>query len=273
IVVANSGTNNIGVLLGYVNGTFFNEITYSTGNNSNPVSVAIGDLNKDGRLDITVCNILTENIGVFLGYANEGFVSIAAYRIGESSEPEGIAVGDFNNDTHLDVVVADRGKNEMIILYGSGYGTFLSQANYSTGGNSYPNSVAVGDFNQDHQLDVAIINSGPNSIGIFLGNWNGTFSSITTYFIKDFSSLRSLTIGLFDNDTALDLAVANYGANNIAILLGYGNGSFASPIFFTSGFGSHPSALTFGYSNIHNTTDIFVCNSGYSTIDVLSKTC
>ncbi|CAF4490488.1 unnamed protein product [Rotaria sp. Silwood2] len=273
IAIANYGSGSVGILIGHINGTFFNQITHATGDNSNPDGVAVGDFNNDGRLDIAYSDPLKDNIGVFLGYASGSLLATEAYQIGKSSEPVSIAVGDFNKDTLLDVAIADQGTNELIILYGSGYGTFTSQANYSTGNNSYPNSVAVGDFNQDHQLDIAIINSGTNSIGIFLGNWNGTFSSLTTYLIKDFSSLRSLTIGLFDNDTALDLAVANYGTNNIAILLGYGNGSFASPMFFTTGFGAHPAAMAFGDLNIHNTTDIFVCNSGYSTIDVLSKTC
>ncbi|CAF3251064.1 unnamed protein product [Rotaria sp. Silwood2] len=255
IAIANYGSGSVGILIGHINGTFFNQITYATGDNSKPQGVAVGDFNNDGRLDIAYSDPLEDNIGVFLGYARGSLIATKAYQIGESSKPVSIAVGNFNKDTLLDVAIADQGTNELIILYGSGYGTFTSQENYSTGNNSYPNSVAVGDFNQDHQLDIAIINSGTNSIGIFLGNWNGTFSS------------------LFDNDTALDLAVANYGTNNIAILLGYGNGSFASPMFFTTGFGAHPAAMAVGDLNIHYTTDIFVCNSGYSTIDVFSKTC
>ena len=166
-----------------------------------------------------------------------------------------------------------RKANEVIILYGSGYGTFSSQASYSTGDSSYPSWVAVGDFNQDHQLDIAVVNFGTNNIGVLLGHGNGTFSSPMTYSTGDMSSPLSLAVGNFDNDTHLDIAVAIFGSNTVGLLLGYGNGSFASPLFFTPGFGSHPYAVAFGDLNKDNSVDIVICNNGYSTIEILSKIC
>ncbi|CAF3474828.1 unnamed protein product, partial [Rotaria socialis] len=73
IVVANNGGNNIGILLGYGNGTFRKQITFPTGNNSTPNWVAIGDLNNDGRLDLAVANYLGNNVGILLGYGNGSF--------------------------------------------------------------------------------------------------------------------------------------------------------------------------------------------------------
>jgi hypothetical protein len=273
IAVAHSQSGNVGILLGHVNGTFFNEITYATGDQSQPVSVAVGDFNNDGRLDITFCDMWRDNIGVLLGYADESFISTEAYSIGYSSQPVSIAVGDFDNDTRLDVVVADRGTNELIILYGSGYGTFSGQSSYSTGNDSYPSSVAVGDFNQDHRLDIVVANSGTNNVGVFLGYGNGTFSNQTTYSTGDFSLPLSLAVGTFDNDTQLDIAVANSGISNVCLLRGYGNGSFMNPLCFPSGFGSSPSAVAFGDLNKDNLGDIVVCNNGYSTIEFLSNVC
>ncbi|CAF4403712.1 unnamed protein product, partial [Adineta steineri] len=67
IVVANSGTNNIIIFLNHGNGSFPNQITYSTGSDSEPYSVAVGDFNNDTRLDIVAANFWTNNIIVFLG--------------------------------------------------------------------------------------------------------------------------------------------------------------------------------------------------------------
>ena len=68
IIVANAGTNNVGVLLNIGNGTFIPQVTYSTGSFPNFVTVA--DINGDGRSDIIVANRNGNNVGVFLSNCN-----------------------------------------------------------------------------------------------------------------------------------------------------------------------------------------------------------
>jgi hypothetical protein len=63
--------------------------------------------------------------------------------------PRSVAIGDFNNDTWLDMVVADHIASSIVIYLGNIKGTFLRQSSYSTGSNSAPNMVAVGDFNHE----------------------------------------------------------------------------------------------------------------------------
>ena len=273
IITTNSNDDSLSILLGHVNDTFFNKITYTIGDNPYPRSAAVADFNNDGRLDIAVSNMLSENIGVFLGYVKESFASATVHQIGSSSQPVSIAVGDFNNDIRLDVVVADRGTNEVAILYGSGYGTFSGQLTYSAGDGTYPSSVAVGDFYQDNQLDIAVVNSGTDDIGVRLGYGDGIFSSLTTYSTGTASSPLSLAVGHFDKDDQLDIAVANYSIGNVCLLFGYGNGSFASLLCFTSGFGSHPAAVAFGDMNGDGSVDVVVSDEGFSTIKILSKIC
>ena len=273
LVYADTDANNIGILLGHVNGTFFNEITHHTGNNSYPNSIGLGDFNNDGRLDIAVSNMLTNNIGIFLGYASEDFASTTARSIGNSSQPVSIAVADFNNDACLDVVVADRENNRIVIVQGSGYGTFLDQQAYSTGNGSSPNWVVVEDFNQDQYLDIAVVNSGTNNVGIFLGYGDGTFSELIPSSASNISSPVSLSAGYFNNDTYLDIAVASSGNNYVCILFGYGNGSFDNALCRTSGYDSRPSAVACGDVNGDTITDVVIANKGSSTIEILTKIC
>jgi hypothetical protein len=273
IAIANLGNNNFGVLLGCVNGTFFSQLTYLTGDGSQPQFIAVGDFNNDSRLDVVVANQATDNVAVFLGYASESFLSAPAYSTGFSSQPTSIAVGDFNNDTRLDIVVTNNGTDNVMVLFGSGYGTFVSQTTYSTGYSSYPCWVAVGDFNNDSRLDIVVANSGTNNVSIFLGNGTGTFLSQTKYSTGLGSQPYSVAVLDFDNDTRLDIAVANYGTNSVGVLLGYGNGSFANQLIFNTGFDSHPSALVVGDVNNDNLTDIVATNNGYGNVDILSKEC
>ena len=83
----------------------------------------------------------------------------------------------------------------------------------------------------------------------------------------------SLTVGHFNDDAYLDLAVANFGNNNVCLLFGYGNGSFEIPECHTSGYDSRPFAVTSGDVNGDNLTDVVIANKGYSTIEVLTKIC
>ena len=158
-------------------------------------------------------------------------------------------------------------------MFGSGYGTFISQTTYSTGNDSHPCSVAVNDLNNDGRLDIVVANSGTNTIGVFLGNGSFTFQTQMTYFTGVRSQPHAVAILDFDNDTRLDIAVANYGSSSVGVFLGYGNGSFANQLIFNTGFGSHPIALVVGDINNDNLTDIVATNNGYGNIDILMKTC
>jgi hypothetical protein len=273
IAVANSGTNSFSVLLGCVNGTFFSPLNYFIADGSQPSSIAVGDFNNDNRLDIIVANSGIDNVGVFLGCVSESFLSAPAYSTGLFSQPTSIAVGDFDNDTRLDVVVANNGTDNIMILFGSGYGTFVSDTSYSTGNDSYPCWVAVGDFNNDSRLDIVVANSGTNNVGIFLSNGIGTFSNQTTYSTGLDSQPYSVAVLDFDNDTRLDIAVASYGSNSVGVLFGYGNGNFTSELMFSTGFDSHPFAVVVGDVNNDNLTDIIATNDGYGNIDILFKEC
>jgi uncharacterized membrane protein len=273
IAIADSGSNSFSVLLGFVNGTFFSPLKYFIANGSQPNSITVGDFNNDSRLDIIVANSGIDNVGVFLGCVSEGFLSAPAYFTGPSSRPVSIAVGDFDNDTRLDVVVANNVTDNIMILFGSGYGTFNSHTSYSTGNGSYSCAVAVGDFNNDSRLDIVVANSGRNNVGIFLSNGAGIFSNQTTYSTGPDPQPYSVAVVDFDNDTVLDIAVANYGSNSLVVLFGDGNGTFPNQSIFNTGFDSHPFALVVGDVNNNNVTDVIATNNGYGNIDILSKEC
>ncbi|CAF4692465.1 unnamed protein product, partial [Rotaria socialis] len=85
---------------------------------------------------------------------------------------------------------------------------------------SEPRAVALGDVNNDHLLDIVAANSGTDSIGVFLSLSNGYFTDQQTYSTGHGSHPTSLVLTDFNNDTYLDVAVANYGTNNIGIFLG-----------------------------------------------------
>ncbi|CAF4742513.1 unnamed protein product, partial [Rotaria sp. Silwood2] len=94
-----------------------------------------------------------------------------------SSQPRSIAVGDFNNDDFIDIVVANSGSNTIGIFLSHDNGTFTDQNVYTTGFQSSPYSVVTNDFNNDNFIDIAVTNYRTNNVGIFFGHGNGTFST------------------------------------------------------------------------------------------------
>ena len=147
---------------------FANQMTYSTGPNSSPYSIATGDFNNDTRLDIVVANYHSDSISVFLGYGNGSFENQTTYSTGSNSSPYSVAVGDFNSDTILDIVVANYGTNHLDVLLGYGDGTFGNLTSWSLAYDDNPFFVVIDDFNSDNKLDFAVANEGSDSLKIFL---------------------------------------------------------------------------------------------------------
>ncbi len=156
IVVANYGTDNVGVLLGRKNGIFYSIITYPTRHCSAPYSVAFIDLNNDTYFDIVVSNSEMDSITILFGYDNGIFVIGLTYSTSARSNSYTVAISDFNNDNISDIAVANSGTNNIFLLYGYGNATFGNEASYTLGYGCHPYSIAMKDLNQDNWMDIAI---------------------------------------------------------------------------------------------------------------------
>ncbi|CAF1561874.1 unnamed protein product [Rotaria magnacalcarata] len=166
VALANSGSHTIAIFLGDGNYSFSNLTTYSTG--STPMSIAVGDFNNDSRSDIVAANYDSQTVSIFLGYDNGCFTNQSIYSTGPESYPYFVAVGDFNNDTAIDIVVITRGTNNLGIFLGYGNGTFSNVTLKAMGYGSNPFCVLIGDFNDDRKLDFAVANEGTDSLSMFL---------------------------------------------------------------------------------------------------------
>ncbi|CAF5067610.1 unnamed protein product, partial [Rotaria sp. Silwood1] len=179
IVLANYGTNNIGVLFGYGNGSFENQMMLSTGSNSDPISIAVGDFNGDRVVDIALAVNDIKRVDMMLGNGNGKFEIQTSYEIDFDSSPLDMASGDFNNDKRLEIVIANGGSNHVDIFVAYNHRSFENETWYSAG--SSPQSVVVGDFNNDTRLDIVVANYDSNDVSVLLGNGNGSFENQTRY--------------------------------------------------------------------------------------------
>ncbi|CAF4013722.1 unnamed protein product [Rotaria sordida] len=271
LAISNYGTSNILIFYRYDNGTFGTLRSFTTGTSLHPEQMEVGDFNNDNQLDIIVTDSNSQYVGVFFGYNDGTFASISLVPLSETTSIIGyVAVGDFNNDTHLDFALADYGHNYIQVYLANGTKPFTGQTTfYDVGQGTHPSALAVGHFNNDSHLDLAVANYGTSNIGILLGYENGTFSNITTYSTGDDSYPLSLIVGDFNNDSLTDIIVANSMADNIIILIGLGNGEFFTLTTYSMGHNSQPMSIAVGDFNKDYKKDIAVANFGTNNICIL----
>jgi predicted nucleotidyltransferase len=269
----NEINSSIGIFYGFGDGNFTLPKIYSTGLNSQPYVIATGDFNNDSKVDLAINYFNQDIIGVFIQVKSESFASSTLFSTGNESNPKAVALGDFNNDNHLDIAVANSATNNIGILLGYGNGDFANQLTYSTGTNSLPSSIAVGHFNDDLYLDIAVINAASNTVGILLGYGNGRFANMTIYSTGISSDPVSIAVNDLNKDNYLDLVVANWGSNDVWVFLGMGNGTFFKPTVYSIGYNARPQSVAIGDINNDDMLDIVVANYGTNYVEILLQTC
>ena len=205
--------------------------TPGTGISTGPVYVAVGDMNNDGNMDLVTANSAGNSISVLLGNGNGTFQTAITTGLVGGIQPMGLALGDFNNDSKLDVATADYGSNDVAILLGNGNGTFQTPTleALAPGLSVQPLAIASADVNKDGILDLVTANSGTNDVSVLLGNGDGTFSVYASYGTgSGATSPSNVALGDVNHDGNVDIVVANYGSGTagLAVLLGNGDGTF-----------------------------------------------
>src|SRR5689334_10247051 len=94
---------------------------------ASPRSVAVGDFNGDGALDMATANSDGNSVTVLLGSRTGGFTAAAGSPFAVGTRPQSVSVGDFNGDGKHDLAVANSGSNNVTVLLGNGAGAFTPQ--------------------------------------------------------------------------------------------------------------------------------------------------
>lgn len=180
-----------------------------------------------------------------------------------------VVAGDFNRDGHMDFVVANGGTNDLWIYLGNGDGTFqLPQIIPLTKGLT-PVYLATADLRGIGMLDLIVAEFDTSTIGVLLGNGDGTFGYEQEYLLPQPPS--SVVVDDFNHDGKLDIVAVmvtvntpqQQGVQYLATLIGDGTGSFGSPLITMNwGFYSTANTIAAGDVNGDGFPDVLITGPG-----------
>jgi len=228
-------------------------------------SLAVGDFDGDGKLDIAGADFIDGTVSLFLGNGDGTFRDAQVF----SSAPGGasaIVAADFDNDGRVDLGIIGW-PNGLYVLINTGDGQFLPPTVYVLSDDAW--SITAADLNDDGNLDLIIPHAVASTFTVMLGRGNGTFQ-ILPDLINVGTNPQDIKCKDINGDNKVDMMFTS--AEGIGVAFGNGDGTFRHPTFYDVSHGSSTSLtanILISDLNQDGKMDLAVTNAGLGVVHIL----
>jgi len=278
LVVANEQSNDVTVLLGDGKGAFSQAKGCPFPAGHDPNDIAVGDFNRDGKLDLAFANHEEKFLTVLLGDGRGAFTPAqkSPFAVEVKPHTHGVAAGDLNFDGNLDLVTDSWGTDQVEVLFGDGKGGFTIPGSFFAVGKHPYQRVRVADVNGDGRADVITTNLEGDNVTVLLSDGRGGLNPSPGSPFGCGDSPFNFAIGDVNADGKLDIAIVNspsstsdrQGKDGLTVLLGDGTGRFAMMAGSPFATGRIPNIAAVGDLNGDGIGDIAVSSPDGDNVTV-----
>ncbi|SHI33515.1 Por secretion system C-terminal sorting domain-containing protein [Hymenobacter daecheongensis DSM 21074] len=237
---------------------------------SAPRNLALGDLDGDGDLDLVAANSFSNTLSVRLNDGSSNFSVPQSAQLTTGMYPLGVALGDIDGDGDLDLVVANNQSASVSVFSNDGTALFTSLATASVAVGQYPYAVALGDVDNDGDLDLLASNTSSNTVSIRLNNGSSVFTApaLNAECPVAFRP-QGIALGDVDADGDLDFVTASSNGNMVSVRLNTGAGAFVpSTTLPEVPVGSFPYNVALTDVNSDGHLDLLAVNAGANSVSL-----
>jgi hypothetical protein len=282
LVTASTGSDRIAIHLQLPGGLFLPAPSLTIGNAGTdaPSSIALGDLDGDGDVDIVSANRNADDLTIFLQSAPGAFPATPSLVLGGAGLTDGpvsVVVGDLDGDGRLDVASANRDGDDLAVFLQSAAGTFSGTPSAllaASGAPLQPSHLDAVDVNGDGVLDLVSTNGG-DDVAIFVGRRGAAFAARPIVIATGIASPSWVAAEDLNGDGLVDLAVTNAATNDVSIFVQRGPSGYASLVpdlvLGNANATSNPSGLAAGDLDGDGDLDLVCANEDAGNLTVFEQ--